>query len=97
MRPDGGTNVAVVAAIWLKYREKANPFLIAACFIVAQMLTMSLMAESALLRSLLVAIGQLPSPTVVLAGFVIGALTSWAGWQAGKRPALPVVEAPQPA
>lgn len=89
--------LAVVAAIWLKYREKANPFLVAAGFIVAQMLTMGLMADSALLRSLLIMIGELPSVAVVLAGFAIGALTSWAGWQAGKRPALPVVEAPQPA
>ena len=79
--------LAIIAAIWLKYREKANPFLVAAGFIAAQMLTMGLMAESALLKSLLVAIGQVPSAAVVLAGFAIGALTSWAGWQAGKRPA----------
>ncbi len=89
--------LAVVAAIWLKYREKANPFLVAAGFIVAQMLTMGLMAELALLRSLLLAIGQVPSAAVVLAGFAVGALTSWAGWQAGKRPALPVPGAAQPA
>lgn len=89
--------LAVVAAIWLKYREKANPFLVAAGFIVAQMLTMGLMAGSAPLRSLLVAIGHLPSAAVVLAGFAIGALTSWAGWNAGKRPAMPVPRAAQPA
>ncbi|HYI63794.1 MAG TPA: hypothetical protein VEW71_02800 [Allosphingosinicella sp.] len=89
--------LAVVAAIWLKYREKANPFLVAAGFIVAQMLTMGLMAGSAPLRSLLAAIGHLPSASVVLAGFAIGALTSWAGWQAGKRPAMPVPGAAQPA
>jgi len=88
--------LAVVAAIWLKYREKATPFLVAAGFIVAQMLTMGLMADSTLLRSLLTTLGQLPSASVVLAGFAIGALTSWAGWQAGKR-ALPVTEAMQPA
>ncbi len=89
--------LAVVAAIWLRYREKAAPFLVAAGFIVAQMLTMGLMADSALLKSLLVAIGQWPSAAVVLAGFAIGALTSWAGWHAGKRPAVPISEAPQPA
>ena len=72
--------LAVVAAIWLKYREKANPFLVAAGFIVAQMLTMGLMTNSALLKSLLAAIGQVPSAAVVLTGFAIGALTSWAGW-----------------
>ncbi|HYI49814.1 MAG TPA: hypothetical protein VEX35_15255 [Allosphingosinicella sp.] len=89
--------LAVIAAIWLRYREKANPFLVAGGFIVAQMLTMGLMADSALLRSLLMTIGQLPSEAVVLAGFALGALTSWAGWRAGKRPQVPVPEAVQPA
>jgi hypothetical protein len=89
--------LAVIAAIWLRYRERANPFLVAAGFIVAQMLTMGLMADSALLQSLLAMIGQAPSAAVVLAGFALGALTSWAGWQAGKRPAVPVSEAVQPA
>ena len=89
--------LAIIAAIWLKYRERANPFLVAGGFIVAQMLAMGLMAQSAPLRSLLVMIGQLPSAAVVLAGFALGALTSWAGWQAGKRPAIPLAEAPQPA
>jgi len=89
--------LAIVAAIWLKYRERANPFLVAAGFIAAQMLTMGLMTESAPLRSLLVTIGHLPSAAVVLAGFAVGALTSWAGWQAGKRPVTPVSQAPQPA
>jgi len=79
-----------IAAIWLKYREKANPFLVAGGFVVAQMLTMGLMQDNALLKSLLTILGQLPSATVVLTGFAIGALTSWAGWQAGKRPAVPL-------
>ncbi|MGQ0558118.1 MAG: hypothetical protein ACT4OE_00790 [Sphingosinicella sp.] len=89
--------LAIVAAIWLKYRERAYPFLVAAGFIAAQMLTMGLMTESALLRSLLSAIGQVPSAAVVLTGFVIGALTSWAGWNAGKRQAMPVAAYAQPA
>jgi hypothetical protein len=89
--------LAVIAAIWLKYRERAKPFLVAAGFIVAQMLTMGLMSESALLRSLLGAIGHLPSAAVVLAGFALGALTSWAGWIAGKRPVMPLGRAAQPA
>ena len=89
--------LAVIAAIWLRYREKANPFLVAGGFIVAQMLTMGLMADSTLLRSLLAIVGELPSATVVLAGFAVGALTSWAGWQAGKRPAMPAPDAMQAA
>jgi hypothetical protein len=89
--------LAVIGAIWLRYRDKANPFLVAAGFIVAQMLTMSLMADSAALRSLLGALGQVPSAAVVLAGVAIGALTSWAGWKAGERPAIPPAQAAQPA
>src|ERR1044072_6219800 len=80
--------LAVVAAIWLRYRERANPFLVAGGFIAAQMLTMGLMADSAPLKALLAIVGQAPSAAVVLAGFALGAATSWAGWQGGKRPAL---------
>lgn len=89
--------LAFVAAVWLRYRERAAPFLVAGGFIAAQMLTMGLMSESALLRSLLTTLGHVPSAGVVLAGFALGALTSWAGWQAGKRPAMPASAAAQPA
>lgn len=89
--------LAVVALIWAKYRDKANPFLVAAGFILAQMLTMGLMAGSALLDPLLAAMGAVPSAAVVGAGFALGALTSWAGWKAGKRPADRAQEALQPA
>ena len=78
--------LGIIAAIWLKYRDRAKPFLVAALFIVAQMLTMGLMSDSAVLRSMLAFLGTLPSPIVVLTGFALGAATSWAGWSAGKRP-----------
>ena len=52
------------------------------------MLTMGLLADNATLESLLVVLGNVPSAAVVLAGFAIGAATSWAGWQAGKRPVV---------
>ena len=81
--------LAIIAAIWLRYREKAKPFLVAGLFIVAQMLTMGLMSDNAMLEGLLVVIGNVPSAAVVMTGFAIGAATSWAGWQAGKRPAVP--------
>ena len=77
----------VIAVLWWRFRDKASPFLVAAVFIVGQMLTMGLMADNAVLERLLVVIGNVPSATVVLTGFAIGAATSWAGWQAGKRPA----------
>ena len=89
--------LAVIAAIWLKYREKATPFLVAAVFIVTQMLTMGLMSDNAVLEGLLAMLAQVPSAVVVLSGMVIGAATGWAGWQAGKRPAVPAAVAAQPA
>jgi len=89
--------LAIVAAIWLRYRDKATPFLVAAGFILAQMLAMGLLVDWPLLRTLLEALGRTPSSAVVLAGFALGALTSWAGWKAGKRPATEAAPAPQPA
>jgi hypothetical protein len=89
--------LVIVALIWLKYRERATPFLVAGAFIAVQMATMWLTGNTAMLNSLLGAIGQLPSAAVVGTGFAIGALTSWAGWRAGQRPLRPVEEAPQPA
>jgi hypothetical protein len=90
-------SLAVVAALWLRYRAKASPFLVAGGFIVAQMLTMGLMAHNAVLESMLTVIGRLPSAVVVLTGMAIGAATSWAGWNAGKRPAAVAAGAAQPA
>ena len=89
--------LVVIALLWWRFRDKASPFLVAAVFIVAQMLTMGLMADNAALESALVLIGNVPSATVVMTGFAIGAATSWAGWQAGKRPAVPVAGAAQAA
>ena len=89
--------LVVIAVLWWRFRDKASPFLVAAVFIVGQMLAMGLMADNALLERMLVVIGNVPSATVVLTGFAIGAATSWAGWQAGKRPAVPVAGAAQAA
>ena len=81
--------LAVIAAIWLKYRGKATPFLVAGGFIAAQMVAMGLMGDLPVLKLVLVAIGNAPSGALWLTGLAIGAVTSWAGWRAGKRPAVP--------
>ncbi len=81
--------LAIIAVLWWRFRDKANPFLVAGGFIVAQMLTMGLMSDNAVLEGLLVVIGNAPSAAVVLTGFAIGAATSWIGWQAGKRSVMP--------
>ncbi len=91
------TELVVIAAIWLAYREKAKPFLVAGGFVVAQMVTMGFMSHNAVLEAALVVIGNVPSAAVVMTGMAIGAVTSWAGWQAGKRPVAPAVAAAQPA
>ena len=77
--------------------ERAKPFMVAGLFIAAQMVAMGLLGDLAMLRWILTFIGQLPSGAVIAAGFAAGALTSWAGWNAGKRPALPAATAVQPA
>jgi hypothetical protein len=43
-----------------------------------------------MLKQLDTFIGHLPDVTIVLTGFGIGAATSWLGWQAGKRPTVPI-------
>lgn len=89
--------LAVIAVLWLRYRSKARPFLVAGGFIAAQMLTMGLMQDSVWLKAVLTALGHVPSATIVLAGFLIGAVTSWAGWKAGERPVVQAPLAAQPA
>ncbi|HEX8625374.1 MAG TPA: hypothetical protein VF782_09865 [Allosphingosinicella sp.] len=89
--------LAVIAMIWARHRERAKPFLVAAGFIVAQMLTMGLMSDVAFLKSLLAIVGGMPSAWVIGTAFAIGALTSWTGWLAGNRPVVPAVPLPQAA
>jgi len=86
-----------IAAVWWRVRDKARPFLVTAGFVVVEMLTMGLANDFPVLRQFDAAIGHLPGATIVLTGFAIGAATSWAGWQAGKRPTVPAAAALQPA
>ena len=88
--------LAIIAVLWWRFRVKANPFLVAGGFIVAQMLTMGLLDDNRLLEAMLAVIGHLPSAVVVMTGIAIGAATSWAGWNAGKRAAV-TIPAAQPA
>jgi len=61
------------------------------------MLAMGFASRFEMLKQLDTLIGHLPATAVVLAGFAIGAATSWAGWEAGKRPQVPVGGVPQAA
>ena len=89
--------LVIIAIIWWRVRERARPFLVTAGFIVVEMLAMAFAGDIALLRRIDTVIGHVPGEMMVLTGFAIGALTSWAGWQAGKRPAVPAGGAMQPA
>ena len=88
--------LAIIAVIWWRVGERAKPFLVTAGLIVVEMLAMGF-AGYLPLKGLDTFLGNLPDAPIVLTGFAIGALTSWAGWQAGKRPTVPVAVVPQPA
>ncbi len=83
----------IIAIIWRRVGERAKPFLVTAGFIVVEMAAMAFAGDVAALRQLDTFIAHLPDATIVLTGFAIGATASWAGWQAGKKPAVPVAVA----
>ena len=74
-------------AVYLRIGKRARPFLVTAGFVGLQLATMGLLNEAGWLKSALLALGHVPSSMVVAVGLAIGAATSWAGWQAGKRSA----------
>lgn len=83
---------ALLFCIVVRWRigERAHPFTVAGVLIAVEMVAMGFMGDLAIVRSALVFIGHMPSATVVLLGFALGAATSWAGWRAGKRPEAPI-------
>ena len=89
--------LAIIALIWSRVGERARPFLVTAAFITVEMLAMGVASAIPALKQLDVFIGQVPHAMIVLTGFTIGGATSWLGWQAGKRPAVPVGAVPLPA
>jgi hypothetical protein len=78
-------------------RDRAKPFLVTGALIVVEVLVLVFANDFAIVKQLDTMIGRMPGPPIWLMGFAIGALTSWAGWQAGKRPVAPVSAVPQPA
>jgi hypothetical protein len=90
---------ALAFCLFMRWRfgERAHPFLVAGIFVAAQMVAMGQLGDLAVVHSALAAIGYMPSAAVIILGFALGAATSWAGWQAGKRPAVPIAGTAQPA
>ena len=91
------TGLAFCLIVRWRVGERAQPFLVAGLFIAAQMIAMGQLGDLPMLHSMLAFIGHLPSAMVITAGFLAGAFTSWAGWNAGKRPASPPAAVAQPA
>lgn len=78
--------LAIIAIIWARVGERAKPFVVTGALIVVEMIAMGIAGDVALIRRLDTVIAHVPAASVVLSGFLIGAATSWFGWQAGKRP-----------
>lgn len=76
---------------------RAQPFVVAAGFIAAQMVAMAFMGNLPPVLQMLTMIGRTPSVLVVAIGFGAGAVASAAGWRAGRRPARPRAGAALPA
>jgi hypothetical protein len=91
------TGLAFALIVRWRVGERGQPFVVAGLFIAAQMVAMGQLGDLAIVRSTLTFLGYLPTPAVLAAGFAAGALTSWAGWNAGRRPPVPLVAAAQPA
>ncbi len=90
---------AFVFCLLVRWRvgARAQPFLIAAGFIAAQMFAMAFMGNLPPVLMVLTTIGRMPSAAVVGIGFFAGALASWSGWRAGGRKMQSARKVVQPA
>jgi hypothetical protein len=78
-------------------RDRAKPFLVTGGLIIVEVLALVFANEFPVLKRFDTLIGHGPGAPIWLMGFTIGALTSLAGWQAGKRPTVPIGVAAVPA
>lgn len=82
--------LAIIAIIWWRVRDRAKPFLVTGGLIIVEVLALAFASYFPVLKRLDTFIGHAPGAPIWLMGFTVGALTSWAGWQAGKRPTVPI-------
>ena len=92
-----GIELAIIGFIWWRVRDRARPFLVTGGFIAVEVLAMVFASDFQILKRFDTLIGQAPGAPIWFIGFTIGALTSWAGWQAGKRRTVPIGAAASPA
>jgi len=86
----------IIAFIWWRFRDRAKPFLVTGVLIIVEMAALVFASDFPALRQVDIFIGHTPGPAIWAMGFIIGALTSWSGWEAGKS-RIARVEAVQPA
>jgi hypothetical protein len=86
-----------IALVWWRVRDRAKPFLVTGALIIAEVLALAFASDFAAVKRLDVFVGHAPGPVIWLIGFAIGAATSWAGWNAGKRPQIVATAAAVPA
>jgi hypothetical protein len=72
--------LAIIGAIWLKYREKANPFLVAGVFIVARLYPV--FAQSIVVMTIVAVIGTI---TLLVAGLIASIRASSVLERPGER------------
>jgi hypothetical protein len=82
--------LVIIAFIWWRVRDRAKPFLVTGVLIVVEVLALAFASDFPVLKRLDNFIGHAPGAPIWLIGFTVGALTSWVGWSAGKRPTVPV-------
>jgi hypothetical protein len=86
--------LAFCLIVYWRIGPRARPFLVTGGFVALQMVMMGTMNEVGWLKTMLVAIGGMPSAAMVATGMAMGAAASWLGWQAGKTARAPVGAVP---
>lgn len=85
--------LVIIGFIWWRVRDRAKPFLVTGGLIIVEVMALAFASEFPVLKRLDLFIGHAPGTPIWLMGFAIGAATSWAGWEAGKQPTVPVAAA----
>lgn len=82
-----GLAIAFAVIMYLRDRKSGLPFLIAACLMLLQAVSMYVGTNVEWVRQGFNAYASIPDAMTLLAGFMLGAFVSWSGWKAGGRSA----------
>ncbi|MCM8557773.1 hypothetical protein [Sphingomicrobium sediminis] len=76
--------VALCLVLWWRAKKHSNAWGVVAAFVAAQMVLMYGAYHWWSIESWVMAAATIPMPVMLAFGFILGAATSWLGWQAGK-------------